>query len=357
MATIASAGTTMPGCFASYAAQGRRFRKITIRDNGPSMKPLAVSSLILVLLLLSLSSYLRLDDSGIGCEPWPQCYGHIAAMPEQGVQQPIRDTYERLALEAQMPLSWATPWHRLVASVLGVLILAMTIVAFVKRRDRGISSTLLALTAFLAWLGIYSDGLQNPAIVMGNLAGGFLMLGLLGWVVVRKRRDPQAPTRGLSVLALIALGVQILLGGLTSANFAATACPDLPNCQGRVLPHRDVLDAFDLGGAHQVNEQGFVVIAASQRAGIHQLHRLNGVLTTVLIALTGLFAIRRVRRLALISAALIAVVLLEFGVGVAAVTTDLPISLAVAHNWLAAIVLLLLLNLFAAERAGTAPLR
>ena len=220
------------------------------------MKLLAVTSLILVLLLLSLSSYLRLDESGIGCEPWPQCYGRIVVTPEQGVQQPIRDTYERLALEAQMPLSWATPWHRLVASVLGVLILAMTVVAIVKRRDRGFSLTLLGLTAFLAWLGIYSDGLQSPAVVMGNLLGGFLMLGLLGWLVVRKRRDPLAPTRGLPVLtslALIALGGQILLGGLTSANFAATACPDLPACQGRLLPHRDVVDAFALGSAHQVS--------------------------------------------------------------------------------------------------------
>ena len=77
----------------------------------------------------------------------------------------------------------------------------------------------------------------------------------------------------------------------------------------------------------------------------------------VLIALAGYFAIRRNRRLALVGAALIAVVLLEFGVGIAAVLTSLPISLAVAHNWLAAIVLLLLLKLFAAERAGTTELR
>lgn len=321
------------------------------------MKLLAVISLVLVLLLVSLSSYLRLDESGIGCEPWPECYGHIGATTSDTVQQPLRDTYERLAVESQMPLSWATPWHRLVASVLGVLILVLTTIAFVQRRDRLLSSSLLALTVFLAWLGIYSEGLQSPAVVMGNLTGGFLMLGLLGWMVVRKHPERLATSTGFPVMigaAFIALAVQILLGGFTSANFAATACPALPACQGRLLPSRDVVDAFDIGGTHSVNEQGFVVVAATQRAGIHQLHRLSGVLTLSLIVLAGFFAIRRNRRLALIGSSLIALVCLEFGVGIAAVLTDLPIGLAVAHNWLAAIVVLLLLKLLAEWRASSA---
>jgi cytochrome c oxidase assembly protein subunit 15 len=130
------------------------------------MHTLARISLILVLVLVTLSAYLRLDHSGIGCEPWPACYGNIGIA---GEAPGISDTYERLLEEASEPLSWATPLHRLVASVLGLLILSMTLLAMQTKSQRLITLGLLALTVFLAWLGIYSEGLHSPAVVMGNL--------------------------------------------------------------------------------------------------------------------------------------------------------------------------------------------
>jgi len=310
--------------------------------------------MILVLMLLSLSSYLRLDESGIGCEPWPQCYGHVGEVAQNDVQQPVRDTFERLSADAQQPLSWATPWHRLVASILGVLILVLTGLAVLRRRDRVVTVALLALTVFLAWLGIYSEGLQSPAIVMGNISGGFLMLALLGWMVMRRAPTSGVPGQRTTVFAtyaLTAMAVQILLGGLTSANFAATACPELPTCQGRFMPDPAVNGAFDLGRTHTLSEQGFVVIPAAERAGIHQLHRLTGVVTFCLVVLAAVNAVRGQRGQAIAGSILLAVVTLEFAVGVAAVVTDLPIVLAVAHNWLAAITLLLLLALLAEGRS------
>ena len=50
--------------------------------------------------------------------------------------------------------------------------------------------------------------------------------------------------------------------------------------------------------------------------------------------------------------AVVALVTLEFGVGVAAVVTSLPIGLAVAHNWLAALLLLGLTGLIALNRSN-----
>jgi len=43
-------------------------------------------------------------------------------------------------------------------------------------------------------------------------------------------------------------------------------------------------------------------------------------------------------------------VLLEFSVGVASVLSGLPIGMAVAHNWLAGLLLLALLRLLALQR-------
>jgi cytochrome c oxidase assembly protein subunit 15 len=147
------------------------------------MKKLAITALLLVVALVSVSAYLRLDNSGIGCANWPDCYGMIGAASETAPT--VGSTYERLAVDAQQPLSWATPVHRLTASILGLAVLGMALLSLRQNRDRIISFSLLTLTVFLAWLGIYSAGLHNPAVVMGNLGGGFTMLGLLGWMVFR----------------------------------------------------------------------------------------------------------------------------------------------------------------------------
>jgi heme A synthase len=52
----------------------------------------------------------------------------------------------------------------------------------------------------------------------------------------------------------------------------------------------------------------------------------------------------------LLGMAIILLVLTEFSVGVAAILTRLPIGLAVAHNWLAGLLLLSLLGLTALSR-------
>jgi cytochrome c oxidase assembly protein subunit 15 len=202
------------------------------------MHTLARISLILVLVLVTLSAYLRLDHSGIGCEPWPACYGNIGIA---GEAPGISDTYERL------------------------------------KSQRLITLGLLALTVFLAWLGIYSEGLHSPAVVMGNLGGGFAMLGLLGWMVLRKPNDRtnRGTLRTWAALAIVTLSLQIFLGGLTSANFAASACQTIPDCHGSWLPGAEIATAFDLSRTHEIGATG-MVLGGAERAAIHKLHRNYG---------------------------------------------------------------------------------
>ena len=122
-ATIAWTGKKNPSSFAWC----RELRPTASGQRVIVMRKLAVSSLLLVIALVSVSAYLRLDNSGIGCADWPECYGRIGAAD---VAEPtVGSTYERLALEAQQPLSWATPVHRLVASILGLTVLAMALVS------------------------------------------------------------------------------------------------------------------------------------------------------------------------------------------------------------------------------------
>jgi cytochrome c oxidase assembly protein subunit 15 len=310
------------------------------------MALLARSALLLVIVLVTLSAYLRLDHSGIGCEPWPACYGNIGVPADSPT---AAGTYERLLEEASEPLSWATPLHRLVASILGLLVLGMALLSLHQRKNRPMAFSLLALTVFLAWLGIYSEGLHSPAVVMGNLGGGFAMLGLLGWMVVGRSRGRAGDSNSLGkagLAALVVLSVQIFLGGLTSANFAASACQTLPDCHGSWWPGPEVTTAFDLSRVHETGTTG-MVLGGAERAEIHKLHRIAAVLATMAILWAGITALRSRREFRIIGVTVVSLVVIEFSLGLAAVITRLPIGIAVAHNWIAALLLLAVLKLLA----------
>jgi cytochrome c oxidase assembly protein subunit 15 len=312
------------------------------------MKGLAVLSLALVLLLAVLSAYLRLAHSGIGCSDWPACYGQIGEPPAIAAPTSPEDAYRKLVDESEQTLSWATPLHRLVASVLGLLVLALFVVALRQKRDRLICLGLLAVTVYLAILGIRSGSLHDPAVVMGNLAGGFAMLGLLGWLVYSMGPRGQRLQGGrlLIALALLALCLQVLLGGLTSANFAAQACTDLPSCQGGWWPGPALRDALDLSREHAVTAAG-QVIGGPEQVAIQRAHRIGALVTTFLVtaaALVGLLGGGRFRPVAIFVLLLVAA---ELTAGALAVIGGVPMILALSHNVLAALLLLALLKLLA----------
>jgi len=323
------------------------------------MKTLTGLSLLLVILLVSLSAYLRLAHSGIGCSDWPDCYGRIgvpeaSAPQDSATQQMAREAYARITAESEQALAWATPLHRGIASLLGLAVLFLTMLAFFQRHYRLVCLALLGFTVWLAMLGLRSGSLHDPGVVMGNLSGGFAMLGLLGWLWFRLYVQPAprfdahnrtAPLpRTLLIAALLALCLQILLGGLTSANFAANACTTLPVCEGGWWPGPALAEAFDLSRHHEVSPDG-VVIGGKERVAIHQAHRLMAVVASVLILLTAQMAMRRPGAPRRTGMLLLLLVVAEFGIGVAAVFNQLPIGLAVAHNWLAGLLLLTLLRL------------
>ena len=323
------------------------------------MKVLSLASLLLVILLVSLSAYLRLAHSGIGCADWPACYGEIGSGESaRGTPEPepmrAADAYRKLVDESGRALAWATPLHRLVASLLGLFVVALFFTALRRKRQRLLSALLLALTAYLAVLGIRSGSLHDPAVVMGNLAGGFGMLGLLGWLVFSSGSRGQPPRRVALVTAAAALLLcaQILLGGLTSANFAATSCRTLPDCHGGWWPGPALAVALDLTRKHEVTAEGQAV-GGAERMAIHRAHRLGAVavlLMAVFAAGLAYMANPRFRPIALVVILLVAA---EFLVGVASVISGLPIALAVSHNWFAGLLLLALLKLLALSTGGS----
>ncbi len=309
----------------------------------------------LVMVLIAISSYIRLSHSGLGCQVWPQCYARIGQPHSASALNQARQP----GPPAQQPHSWAQPLHRMVASLLGVVITALLALAWITRnrwhggrRCLAGALALFLLTLGLAVLGTYSGGLHNPAIVMGNLYGGMLMLLLLGWMTLAGAVRPvtglfHARLRRMAWLVLLLIMVQVGLGGLTGANFAATACTTFPDCHGQWFPDETLLQAMDLSRAVEVNNGGYAV-GGTQRQAIHLTHRIAAWLLGIAVLMLSLAAWRQNLKAA--SLCIVVLLGLEIGVGIAAIYMQLPIILAVSHNWLAGLMLLCTLWLLALSR-------
>ena len=341
-------------------ATGTIFRVQVIgQENTPKklqqvdMKLLTRLSLILVILLVVISAYLRLHESGIGCPDWPACYGLIGKVteaPESGVAE---SAYQAIVAESDAPLSWATLLHHLIASLLGLAVLFLAGLSLKARKHRMVCLALLGLTVFLVMIGLPSGSLHHPAIVMGQLMGGFSMLGLLGWLEFR--HQPGSPNytqtrikhiRPLVITALFFLTFQILLGGLTSANFAANSCQSLPGCDGVWFPDATIFSAFKLSEARQISPEG-LAIGGLERIAIHMAHRWGALLALLAIAAAAIAGIQGTTETRKVASVALFLLLVEIGLGVASVVVGIPITLAVAHNWVAGLLLLVLLKLLA----------
>jgi cytochrome c oxidase assembly protein subunit 15 len=149
------------------------------------------------------------------------------------------------------------------------------------------------------------------------------------------------------VAGLLVLIGQIALGGWTSSNYAALACPDLPTCQGQWWPEEaDFSEGFVLWRGLGVNYE-FGVLDAPSRVAIHFTHRLGAMLTLVVLTTVALWARRRAQSAGVRSATslVIAAVLLQVAIGLGIVWFGLPLPLATAHNGVAALLLLAMINL------------
>ncbi|MGV6827406.1 MAG: COX15/CtaA family protein [bacterium] len=313
---------------------------------------LVVVTALLTVLVVGLGAYTRLADAGLGCPDWPGCYGDLL-VPENEAQ------VENKAYLEQRPLEQGKAWkemiHRYIAGTLGLLILAIAIWSWKRRREPGqpvyLPLFLLALVTFQAALGMWTVTLQlKPVVVMGHLLGGFTTLALLVLLALRVRPDRsqvqvQHRWRSLAGAALIMVIVQIALGGWTSANYAALACPDFPTCQGAWVPETDFKEGFVLWRGLGVNYE-FGVLEHPARTAIHLAHRIGAVLTLFIVGLLAFLLVTKERDIIKNNGLITGILLLvQVGLGIANVVMGLPIGVAVAHNLVAALLLLSLIRL------------
>ncbi len=196
--------------------------------------------------------------------------------------------------------------------------------------------------------------LLKPLVVMGHLLGGMTTFALLTWMAWRATDRPvRLPDAGLLrrllIVALVLLGVQIALGGWTSANYAALACgTDFPKCVGQWWPPHDFHQGFVLWRGVGVDYEGGVLDGAS-RIAIQMAHRIMAgvVFVYVLWLASKLMRTPGIRGAGVLLGAL---VLSQVGLGIANVKLALPLHIAVMHNAGAALLLFVLVGLLARVR-------
>ncbi len=315
---------------------------------------LAVFATVLAFTVIVLGAFVRLSDAGLGCPDWPGCYGHLDVPAEPHEVARANLAFPERPVEAHK--AWKEMIHRYFAGTLGLVILALALLALRLRRRPGqpvaLPLVVLGVVVFQALLGMWTVTIRlNPAIVMLHLIGGFATLSLLWWIVLSlpgRRRGPAAADRSLRRLAFVGLGLvvlQIMLGGWTSANYAALHCPDFPTCQGRWWPPMDFREAFVLWRGTELNYEGGV-LDNDARVAIHVTHRLGALVVTSFL----IYLFLRLRRAApaplrRFAPVLLAALLLQIGLGISNVLLALPLPVAVAHNGGGALLLLTLVTL------------
>jgi len=264
---------------------------------------------------LVLGALVRAQGAGLACPDWPLCFGTFI---------PRMDF--RVAFEFA---------HRMTGGIVSMLFLGLAGICLASRRTRGLTLRWCAVGAFLLGLQVVLGGLTvlhlleartvTAHLVIGNLFAATLV------VIQQQLSDAANETSGKSAGAVLAplrlrlpiaaagalLALQLVLGGLVSSHSAGLACLEWPAC---------------LGGAFFPSFEG--------AQGLHLLHRTNGYLLLVALALCALLA-RREPRLGRLAALAVALALAQIGLGAANVLLRLPVEVTALHSAGAAALVLL----------------
>ena len=319
---------------------------------------LALIATALAIVVVGLGAFTRLTHAGLGCPDWPGCYGHVWAPQED--HEIARANAAFPDMPVQLDKTWPEMVHRYFAGSLVILTVAILALALKHRHKPAqplkLPIFILAFIILQALFGMWTVTLKLwPQVVTAHLLGGFTMLSLLWLLTLRLnnqnwRLDDRdvgrvASLRAWTVIGLIVVAAQVSLGGWTTSNYAALACPDFPTCHTQWLPEMDFADGFNIFQHIGPNYLGGVM-DNSARVAIHFAHRIGALITTVFVVALALrlflLALPETRRMAAI---LIGVLIVQLGLGISNIVFGFPLAVAVAHNLGGALLLLAFVTL------------
>ena len=297
----------------------------------------------LALFVVGLGAYTRLSDSGLGCPDWPACYGHWYVQKNIASPQLTQlDTFK----------AWTEMIHRYVAGFLGLLIFGYVMWRSQELIQKGKKPPLsyagvLGLLIVQALFGMWTVTWKlHPMAVMPHLMGGMGITVLLATIFAPTHTKKNVLPHPLLVtcwLCSITIACQIMLGGWTSANYAALVCPDFPTCQGNWLPSMHFLEAFSIPPIGPNYDGG--AMSGAARTAIHISHRIGGIITAGLTTAMSVqtYQYRQILNHQSLTCLCLAsgLVVAQITLGIANIVWLLPIQIAVAHNVCALLIALI----------------
>ncbi len=320
---------------------------LSLQGTKPGFR-LAVFATFFAIGVVGLGAFTRLVDAGLGCPDWPTCYGHLWAPQTSEEISAANAAYPEIPVDHEK--TWPEMVHRYLASGLGLLIIgiAVTAIRHRKRPDQPLKLPLFLLFLVIVQgaFGAWTVTLKLwPQVVTAHLMGGFTTFTLLWLLTLRlggyrstslfSLQQRTLPT-GLAAAALVMVIVQIFLGGWTTSNYAALACPDFPLCQTQLWPEMSFTQGFDLAHPIGPNYLGGHLDIPS-RTAIHMMHRLGALVTAVLCIWLAVRLFQE--RFSTLGTVLLLILVVQVTLGISNVVFGLPLAVAVSHNLVGALLL------------------
>jgi len=309
---------------------------------------------LLAFIVVQLGAFTRLKDAGLGCPDWPGCYGKFT-LPKDAKQ--IKQA-PFIGKTLDLGKAWPEMIHRYMAATLVLLSFAAIVLIINKyklsQQPVWVATSLLFLLFLQGLLGKWTVTLRlHPLIVLSHLLGGLALLSLLWLLILRlsqlsikQSSVSEQKLRSWMAFGLLLIIIQICLGGWTSANYAAFVCPDFPRCQGQWWPAMNFFEGFHLWLNTNINYEGGI-LSHTARTAIQMTHRIMAVITTIYLGLVVYKLFNVTKRIFLRSLAVLLAFLLglQISLGALNVLWVLPLPIAMAHNAVAALLLLIIITL------------
>jgi cytochrome c oxidase assembly protein subunit 15 len=314
-----------------------------------NIKNLSLFGICLAFAVIALGAWTRLVDAGLGCPDWPGCYGFVVFPTNEAEIALAESRYPMFPYDINKAIPEVV--HRYFAAALGFLAIIMVYYSFKQNENKNIRRWTVGLLIFICLQGLFGyltvSLLLLPLIVTGHLFGGFTTLTLFfliflmsgRFTILEKMKIPKLKT--IALIALVVLIFQIFLGVWTSTNYASLACADFPTCQGSYIPEMDFKNGFNLNQEVGPNYL-YGLLDNPSRVAIHYSHRVSAILVTIvfLVLISKLWF----SNAAPLASTLGVLLLTQISLGIINVVYVLPLYVAIAHNLVAA---LLLLTVFA----------
>jgi cytochrome c oxidase assembly protein subunit 15 len=310
-----------------------------------NIKNLSLFGICLAFVVIALGAWTRLVDAGLGCPDWPGCYGFVVFPTNEAEIALAEARYPTFPYDINKAIPEVV--HRYFAAALGFLAIIMVYYSFKQNENKNIRRWTIGLLIFICCQGLFGyltvSLLLLPIIVTAHLFGGFTTLTLFFLIflmsgkfdILEKMAIPKLKT--IAGIALVVLLFQIFLGVWTSTNYASLACADFPTCQGTYMPEMDFKNGFNLYQEVGPNYL-YGLLDNPSRVAIHYSHRVSAILVTLvfLILISKLWF----SNAAPLASTIGILLLTQISLGIINVVYVLPLYVAIAHNLVAALLLL-----------------